>query len=56
MNLSNSVNTSYKDLVKVVLSAARFDRSLAGVGRSEVNFDKRIKMDADYVKVPCGDV
>jgi lipopolysaccharide/colanic/teichoic acid biosynthesis glycosyltransferase len=40
-----------KDLVKVVLSAKP---GLTGhwqvSGRSEVNFDKRIKMDADYVK------
>lgn len=40
-----------KDLVKIVLSAkpgitGRWQVS----GRSEVNFDKRIKMDADYVK------
>jgi exopolysaccharide production protein ExoY len=40
-----------KNLVKVVLSAKP---GLTGYwqvsGRSEVNFDKRIKMDADYVK------
>jgi exopolysaccharide production protein ExoY len=40
-----------KDLVKVVLSAKP---GLTGYwqvsGRSEVNFDKRIKMDADYVR------
>ena len=40
-----------KDMVKVVLSAKP---GLTGYwqvsGRSEVNFDKRIKMDADYVR------
>lgn len=40
-----------KDLVKVVLSA---NPGITGYwqvsGRSEVNFDKRIKMDADYVR------
>ncbi len=40
-----------KDLVKVVLSAKPGITGYWQVsGRSEVNFDKRIKMDADYVK------
>lgn len=40
-----------KDLVKVVLSAKPGVSGHWQVsGRSEVNFDKRIKMDADYVK------
>ena len=40
-----------KDLVKVVLSAKPGITGHWQVsGRSEVNFDKRIKMDADYVK------
>lgn len=40
-----------KDLVKVVLSAPPGITGHWQVsGRSEVNFDKRIKMDADYVK------
>lgn len=41
-----------KELVKVVLSAKPGITGHWQVsGRSEVNFDKRIKMDADYVKV-----
>ena len=40
-----------RDLVKVVLSAKPGITGQWQVsGRSEVNFDKRIKMDADYVK------
>lgn len=40
-----------KDLVKVVLSAKPGITGYWQVsGRSEVNFDKRIKMDADYVR------
>lgn len=40
-----------KDLVKIVLSAKPGITGHWQVsGRSEVNFDKRIKMDADYVK------
>jgi exopolysaccharide production protein ExoY len=40
-----------RDLVKVVLSAKPGVTGYWQVsGRSEVNFDKRIKMDADYVK------
>jgi lipopolysaccharide/colanic/teichoic acid biosynthesis glycosyltransferase len=40
-----------KELVKVVLSAKPGMTGYWQVsGRSEVNFDKRIKMDADYVK------
>jgi exopolysaccharide production protein ExoY len=40
-----------KELVKVVLSAKPGVTGYWQVsGRSEVNFDKRIKMDADYVK------
>jgi len=40
-----------KDLVKVVLSAKPGVTGYWQVsGRSEVNFDKRIQMDADYVK------
>ncbi len=40
-----------KELVKVVLSAKPGITGYWQVsGRSEVNFDKRIKMDADYVK------
>lgn len=40
-----------KDLVKVVLSAKPGITGYWQVsGRSEVNFDKRIKMDADYVQ------
>lgn len=40
-----------KDLVKIVLSAKPGITGQWQVsGRSEVNFDKRIKMDADYVK------
>lgn len=40
-----------RDLVKVVLSAKPGITGYWQVsGRSEVNFDKRIKMDADYVK------
>jgi len=40
-----------KDLVKIVLSAKPGITGYWQVsGRSEVNFDKRIKMDADYVK------
>jgi len=40
-----------KDLVKFVLSAKPGVTGFWQVsGRSEVNFDKRIKMDADYVK------
>ncbi len=40
-----------KNLVKVVLSAKPGITGFWQVsGRSEVNFDKRIKMDADYVK------
>ncbi len=40
-----------RDLVKVVLSAKPGITGFWQVsGRSEVNFDKRIKMDADYVK------
>jgi undecaprenyl-phosphate galactose phosphotransferase len=39
-----------KDLVKVVLSARPGITGYWQVsGRSEVNFDKRIKLDADYV-------
>jgi lipopolysaccharide/colanic/teichoic acid biosynthesis glycosyltransferase len=40
-----------RDLVKVVLSAKPGITGYWQVsGRSEVNFDKRIKMDADYVR------
>jgi lipopolysaccharide/colanic/teichoic acid biosynthesis glycosyltransferase len=40
-----------KDLVKIVLSAKPGITGYWQVsGRSEVNFDKRIKMDADYVR------
>jgi undecaprenyl-phosphate galactose phosphotransferase len=40
-----------KELVKIVLSAKPGITGHWQVsGRSEVNFDKRIKMDADYVK------
>lgn len=40
-----------KSLVKIVLSAKPGITGLWQVsGRSEINFDKRIKMDADYVK------
>lgn len=40
-----------KELVKIVLSAKPGITGYWQVsGRSEVNFDKRIKMDADYVK------
>ena len=40
-----------KDMVKVVLSAKPGITGYWQVsGRSEVNFDKRIKMDADYVR------
>ncbi len=40
-----------KDLVKIVLSAKPGITGFWQVsGRSEVNFDKRIKMDADYVR------
>jgi lipopolysaccharide/colanic/teichoic acid biosynthesis glycosyltransferase len=40
-----------KDLVRIVLSAKPGITGHWQVsGRSEVNFDKRIKMDADYVK------
>lgn len=40
-----------KDLVTIVLSAKPGITGMWQVsGRSEVNFDKRIKMDADYVK------
>jgi len=40
-----------KDLVKVVLSVRPGITGLWQVsGRSEINFDKRIKMDAEYVK------
>ena len=39
-----------RDLVKIVLSAKPGITGMWQVsGRSEVNFDKRIKMDADYV-------
>ena len=36
--------------VKIVLSVKRAYRILAVSGRSEVNFDKRIDMDASYVE------
>jgi undecaprenyl-phosphate galactose phosphotransferase len=40
-----------KELVKIVLSAKPGITGYWQVsGRSEVNFDKRIKMDADYVR------
>lgn len=40
-----------KELVKIVLSAKPGITGMWQVsGRSEVNFDKRIKMDADYVR------
>ena len=40
-----------KELVKIVLSARPGITGYWQVsGRSEVNFDKRIKLDADYVK------